>query len=104
MDCAFLTTQPETTAMAKLTTHQIRELGRNIVANSKGGVRYGDLIEQIALPNPETPRNTIHGSVWDLHIRFPQQISKPSRGLFAPVTLEPPTESAPTEPLPLPAP
>jgi hypothetical protein len=68
--------------MAKLSTHQIREVARQIVAANKGGIRYGDLVEQISGPNPETPRNTIHGSVWDLHLRYPQEISKPSRGLF----------------------
>jgi len=72
--------------MAKLSTHQIRELARQIVANNNGGIRYGDLVEQISASSPETPRNTIHGSVWDLHIRYPQEISKPSRGLFVPGT------------------
>ena len=57
-----------------------------MVSNNKGGIRYGNLIEQITTSSPETPRNTIHGSVWDLHIHYPQEISKPSRGLFVPVT------------------
>jgi hypothetical protein len=70
--------------MAKLTTHQIRDKARHIVANNKGGIRYSDLIGQIESENPETPNNTIQGSVWDLHIRYPQEISKPSRGLFVP--------------------
>jgi hypothetical protein len=90
--------------VAKLSTHQIRELARKIVAENKGGVRYGDLIEQILLANPETPKNTIHGSVWDLHIRFPQEINKPSRGLFVPVTAASVVEVPLTEPLPLPTP
>ncbi|HEX4075875.1 MAG TPA: hypothetical protein VHX49_10785 [Candidatus Acidoferrales bacterium] len=34
---------------------------------------------------PETPRNTVHGSVWNLDSRFPNEIAKPSRGLFTPV-------------------
>jgi hypothetical protein len=70
--------------MAKLSTHQIRELARQIVAQNKGGIRYGDLIEKISAPNVETPINTIHGSIWDLHLRYPQEISKPSRGLYVP--------------------
>jgi hypothetical protein len=70
--------------MAKLSTHQIRDKARQIVANNKGGIRYRDLIEQIESADPETPNNTIQGSVWDLHIRYPQEISKPSRGLFVP--------------------
>ena len=70
--------------MAKLTTHQIREKARQIVASNKGGIRYRDLIEQIESASPETPNNTIQGSVWDLHLRYPQEIGKPSRGLFVP--------------------
>jgi hypothetical protein len=37
--------------------------------------------------NPETPLNTIHGSVWDLATRFPYTIHKPSRGLYLPAHL-----------------
>jgi hypothetical protein len=70
--------------MAKLNVHQIREKARQIVANNKGGIRYSDLIGQIQTENPETPSNTIQGSVWNLHTRYPQEISKPSRGLFVP--------------------
>jgi len=70
--------------MAKLSTNQIREIARKIIASNKGGIRYSDLHEQIATLNPETPKNTIHGSIWDLHLRFPQEIGKPSRGLFVP--------------------
>lgn len=68
--------------MAKLTGRQIQELARQIVAQSSGGIRYGALVERIAQLHPETPRNTIHGSVWDLAARFPSEITKPSRGLY----------------------
>jgi len=84
--------------MSKLSTHQIRDQARKIVASSKGGIRYGDLIEQILSSDPETPKNTIHGSIWDLHIRFPQEISKPSRGLFVPMSSTPGGSIAPAEP------
>lgn len=70
--------------MAKLNTSQIRDVARKIIAENKGGIRYSDLHEQIVAISPETPKNTIHGSIWDLHLRFPQEISKPSRGLFVP--------------------
>ena len=35
--------------------------------------------------HPETPKNTIHGSVWDLATRYPKDFTKPSRGLFVAV-------------------
>jgi hypothetical protein len=84
--------------MSKLTTHQIRDEARKIVATSKGGIRYGDLLDQISTPNPETPKNTIHGSIWDLHIRYPQEIGKPSRGLFVPMSSTPGGPTTPVEP------
>ncbi len=49
-----------------------------------GGIRYSVLVEQISQQNPETPVNTIHGSVWNLDKEFPNEVTKPSRGLFTP--------------------
>ena len=71
--------------MAKLGTNEIRKLAVNIVKETPGGIRYSDLVNLLQNRTPETPKNTIHGSVWDLHTRFPKEIAKPSRGLFAPV-------------------
>jgi hypothetical protein len=71
--------------MPKLSILQIKNLARSIIAASPGGIRYSALVERIAQQTPETPRNTIHGSVWNLDALFPNEISKPSRGLFTPV-------------------
>ncbi len=68
--------------MAKLSTHAIRDLARQIILSSAGGIRYSELVERIIREHPETPKNTIHGSVWDLPTRFPNEIVKPSRGLL----------------------
>lgn len=74
--------------MAKLTGNEIRTLGLKIVAESQAGIRYADLVNQISHTSPETPRNTIHGSIWDLHQRYPEKVSKPSRGLFVTTSTE----------------
>ena len=71
--------------MAKLNQQAIRDLALEIVAIHTGGIRYRELIKAVQDTSPETPTNTIHRSVWDLHQRFPTKISKPSRGLFVPV-------------------
>ena len=71
--------------MAKLTGREIQKLARSIVFENPGGIRYSALVEKISLQNPETPKNTIHGSVWNLDTIFPSEITKPSRGLFTPV-------------------
>ncbi len=70
--------------MAKLSTKQIQDLAKSIIAASPGGIRYSVLAKQVHSAHPETPPNTIHGSIWNLAQRFPNEISKPSRGLFKP--------------------
>ncbi|MGC8541757.1 MAG: hypothetical protein ACP5QA_14180 [Phycisphaerae bacterium] len=74
--------------MSKLGTNQIRELARRIVASRPGGIRYSELIQEISRQSPETPVNTVHGCTWDLAIRFPAEIIKPSRGLFKPASAQ----------------
>jgi hypothetical protein len=74
--------------MSKMNTHQIRELALEIIASNSGGIRYSELVKRISSENPETPTNTIHGSVWDLATRCPDQVVKPSRGLFKPAFAE----------------
>jgi hypothetical protein len=44
------------------------------------------LVERICSQTPETPKNTVHGSVWNLDAIYPNEIAKPSRGLFTPVS------------------
>ena len=71
--------------MAKLTRKQIKELAKSIIASNPGGIRFSSLVDQILQQNPETPENTIHGSVRDLEKQFPQEVGKPSRGLYTPI-------------------
>jgi hypothetical protein len=52
--------------MAKLGVLEIRDLARKIINGLPGGTRYRDLVARIITENPETPKNTVHGSVWDL--------------------------------------
>jgi hypothetical protein len=71
--------------MAKLSGKEIQKLARSIVAEDPGGIRYSALIEKICQHSPETPKNTVNGSVWNLDTIFPNEIAKPSRGLFTPI-------------------
>jgi len=68
--------------MAKLRGKDIQELAKHIIGQNPGGIRYSALVAQIASQHPETPKNTIHGAVWDLDKTFSGQVLKPSRGLF----------------------
>ncbi len=68
--------------MAKLSGKEIQKLAKSIVAENTGGIRYSVLVDKISQQHPETPKNTIHGAVWNLDAIFPNEITKPSRGLF----------------------
>jgi hypothetical protein len=70
--------------LSKLSVHQIRGLAKELIAANPGGVRYSQLVREIHTRHPETPVNTIHGSVWNLDAVLPKEIVKPSRGLFQP--------------------
>ena len=63
--------------MSKLSVHQIKELAKSIIASNPGGIRYSALVEQICQKSPEPPKNTVHGSVWNLDALFPNEIAKP---------------------------
>lgn len=84
--------------MAKLSGDKIRELALKIIAGEPGGIRYSELVKRISADHPETPVNTIHGSVWDLATRFPDQVVKPSRGLLKPASVGEPSEEVPVRP------
>lgn len=70
--------------MEKLSPQAIRELALEIVKKNPGGIRFNQLVGVIAEANPGTPRRTIGGCVWDLERRFPNDVAKPSRGLYMP--------------------
>lgn len=88
--------------MPKLTQEQIRDRACEIIEGAGAeGIRYTQLVKRIAAESPETPLNTIHGSVWDLDQRRAGRVSKPSRGLFVAATSgpvgQPPAPPTPKE-------
>ena len=46
------------------------------------GLRYSDLHRELEKSFPDTPPNTISGSMWNLHISKTKEVYKPTRGLF----------------------
>jgi hypothetical protein len=71
--------------MAKWSVNEIRERAVQIVNGNLGGIRYIPLVDRIEQESPETGRGAIRAAVYDLQRKFPQKISKPSRGLFKPL-------------------
>lgn len=53
-----------------------------ILKSSPDGVRYSDLLKKVGEEFPDIPGNTIQGTVWNLHLRLPDEVYKPARGLF----------------------
>lgn len=74
--------------MAKLSVKEIRSEALKIISEHPGGIRYSNLVKAILETSPETPPNTVHGSVWNLDTLQPDAVRKPSRGLFQPVSAE----------------
>lgn len=82
--------------MAKLTVKEIQGVAVKIIRDHPGGIRYTALVEAIVAQHPETPKNTVHGSVWNLEAIRPADVRKPSRGLYVPAgTAEPPEPAKP---------
>lgn len=75
--------------MPKPTDRQIQDLARKVVAENPGGIRYGALIRRVGETFSQVPRKRIEWSVWNLDSLFPDEIAKPSRGLFTPINSEP---------------
>lgn len=71
--------------MAKLSVQEIKARARKIVAENPGGIRYNALLDRIIRDDPETPKNTIAGSIWNLETLYPSEVSKPTRGLYKPI-------------------
>jgi len=59
-------------------TQKIKEL----LAGAPSGLRFSELIATLKAAFPEDPHGTITGTVWNIDIRFPEEIYKPSRGVF----------------------
>lgn len=53
-----------------------------ILKSNPDGIRYSDLVRKIHEEFLEIPINTIHGTVWNLETRVPNEVYKPARGLF----------------------
>ena len=81
--------------MAKLPVHKIRDLGLQDHCGEPRRHPLRSPCQEDRTANPETPTNTIHGSVWDLATRFPGKVVKPSRGLFKPASADYGVEQVP---------
>jgi hypothetical protein len=68
--------------MAKLTIKEVQDRGRKILAKSKTGVRWSEMINKIASESPDTPINSIGVALHALTTNEDEGISKISRGVY----------------------
>ncbi len=77
-----------------------------LLAGTPAGIRFSDLVAQLQNEFPDDPYGTLTGTVWNLDARLPDDVYKPSRGLFRltryrvesePVTTEQPDVAESTE-------
>ena len=74
--------------MAEGIKAQIRKEAIRIIADSPSGIQSADLQQRIHEANSSFNKNTIRGTVWDLHVRT-DTVEKPSKGLFRIVSADP---------------
>ena len=67
--------------MAKIGQRIIDKTFEILAANPEG-VRYSELVRQIASADRSFNTGTIQGNVWDLQEQYPDRVYKPERGLF----------------------
>jgi hypothetical protein len=67
--------------MTKLSRREIQDRARRYLEQASSGIRYMELAKKIHDADPETPFNTIVGSLHDLSLRS-EEIVRPSRGLW----------------------
>lgn len=69
--------------MDKLTiTGRIYEKALELLERNPGGLRWTELASKIQTSDPKLHPKTINGCIWKLTEKFPDQVYKPSRGLF----------------------
>jgi hypothetical protein len=61
---------------------EIIEKALTFIGAAPKGIRYTMLVEKISAALPDIPKNTIHGTVWNLEIQLPDKVIKPARGLY----------------------
>ena len=46
------------------------------------GIRYSEFVRRVNDALPDIPKNTIHGTLWNLEVQRPDEVYKPARGLY----------------------
>lgn len=67
--------------MAKLSVNEIKQLGMKLLEANPEGIRWMELLRGVEALHPETPHNTIHGSLHSL-LKKEVRVRKIAKGLY----------------------
>lgn len=73
---------------------RIIQKARELLLTEEKGLRYSILVRRVKEGLPDVNLGTIHGNIWNLETRLPEEIYKPARGVFRHVRFK---ETEPTE-------
>lgn len=63
-------------------THRINAKAFELLEEHPEGLRWSEMLSKIKASDPSFHPKTVNGCVWKLVQKFPNQVYKPSRGLF----------------------
>lgn len=63
-------------------TGRINAKAMDLLERHPEGLHWSELLAKIKATNPDFHPKTVNGCVWKLVQRFPDQVYKPSKGLF----------------------
>ncbi|MCE7936326.1 hypothetical protein DYH10_00825 [Candidatus Saccharibacteria bacterium CPR2] len=63
-------------------TGRINAKALELLEQNPQGIRWTDLLTQIKQSDPNLHPKTVNGCVWKLVEKFPDEVYKPSKGLF----------------------
>ena len=61
---------------------RIVEQAFKLLKDHPDGIRYSELVRNVAETDASFKINTVHGNVWGIDAKFPEMVYKPARGLF----------------------
>lgn len=63
-------------------THLINAKALKLLDQHSEGLRWSEMLREIKASDPAFHPKTVNGCVWKLVEKYPDQVYKPSRGLF----------------------
>lgn len=63
-------------------TSQIYETIFDLLEKNPEGLRWSELLKEVAKKHPDFHPKTVNGCVWKLVEKYPDKVYKPKKGLF----------------------